>query len=91
MDNSMTEAPSQNIVRVLLRNEITWVVTLVTLTIGFFNMVVLPLNEMRIQLTQIQTEIANQDKQTEILRIAMSSLNTSVSVLQTQVDYLLKR
>lgn len=80
------EKQQQGIIRTILRNEITWVVTFIGMTIGFFNTVVLPLNDMRIQLTVIQKELSTQSLQTESLRAAVGALNTAVSVLQTRVD-----
>lgn len=88
--NNMSEEKEQGLIRAILRNEITWVITFIGITIGFFNMVVLPLNDMRIQLTAIQKDLAAQSSQTESLRTAVGALNTAVSVLQTRVDTLSK-
>lgn len=78
----------QNIIRSILRSEVTWVITFVGITIGFFNTVVLPLNAMRIQLSQIQSDLSKQAVNYEALSLTVQALNTTVTVLKNRIDNL---
>lgn len=84
----MSEEKQSGIIRAVLRNEVTWVITFIGITIGFFNMVVLPLNRMQLQLTQIQSDVSKQGQNYETLQTAVSALTTSVSVLKSRLDNL---
>ncbi len=82
----MEKQSEQNLIKSILRNEITWIITFVGITIGFFNTVVLPLNEMRIQLSQIQSDISHQNVNYETLNATVQQLNLTVTVLKNRVD-----
>lgn len=77
----------QSTIRAILRNEITWVVTFVGITIGFFNMVVIPLNRVQLQLTQIQADLADTKNNYESALTEHQSLRSRVDVLETKVSH----
>ena len=76
MASSQEEVREVGVVRSVLRSELTWVVFLVAGIWGFVTTVVLPLQQLQIQLTQIQVEIttgvdkdANLDTRVKALEI----------------------
>ena len=81
----------ENIIRQILRNEVTWVITFVSITIGFFNMVVIPLNKVQIQLTQIQTDLADTKKNYQTALMEHQELRSRVDVIETKLNPLVKK
>ena len=47
----------ENIVRKVLKNEITWVISIATFIIAFFTQVIIPINTIQLQLVSIQSDI----------------------------------
>lgn len=80
-----------SVIRTVLRNEVTWVITFIGITIGFFNYVVIPLNKMQIQLSQIQSDQAKISANYDTLQTAVNTLNTSVGILKSRLDNLTKK
>lgn len=81
---------NQGIIRSVLKNEITWVITFISITIGFFNMVVLPLQGMRIQLTQIQSDLSEGKDNYSKLVEANQKLTSRIDVLETKITQFVK-
>lgn len=80
----------QNIIRTVLRNEITWVITFVGITIGFFNLVVIPLNRVQLQLTQIQSDVADTRLNHERSLAEIQKLTSRLDILETKVSNIKK-
>lgn len=76
--------------RKILRNEVTWFGTLFVVIWKIYTGIILPLNNLQIQATQIQSELNNQNNQYQTLSTAVNVLTTSVSVLKSRVDNLTK-
>lgn len=47
----------ENIVRKVLKNEITWIISIATFIIAFFTQVIIPINTIQLQLVSIQSDI----------------------------------
>ena len=56
----MSEQENSNAVRTILRSEITWLISFIALIMGFVSTVVLPLQSLQIQLTEVQTDITKE-------------------------------
>lgn len=49
----------ENLIRSVFKNEITWIIVVITVFYGFIKTVVLPLEKLEIQITQVQVDISN--------------------------------
>lgn len=61
------EEQQQNVVRTVLRSEITWLVSFVLFIMGFVTTVIMPLQKVQLQLAQIQIDVlSNRDIYTQL-------------------------
>ena len=77
----MTREYSESFIRRALRNEVTWVVTIALGVIGFYKTVVLPINNMQIQIAQVQQQLTNE--QTKYISIEAQLKSISDQGIQT--------
>lgn len=78
----------ENIVQKVLRHEATWIISLVVFLYGIITTVVLPLQELQIQVAQLQSVFSQSNSKYEALQSAVNALNVSVGILQSQVNKL---
>ena len=69
----MSKEKEVNIVRSVLRNEITWLITLILSVWGFVVTVILPLQSLQIQVAQVQHDVS--DGKIDIAKIANDNNN----------------
>jgi hypothetical protein len=55
----MSDQEETSIIRAILRSELTWGIFLIGALMGFVSTVVLPIQKLQIQVTQIQLEITH--------------------------------
>jgi hypothetical protein len=55
--------PEENVIRKVLKNEITWIFFIGSFIVAFFTQVVIPINNMQIQLATIQNQIVDYGNQ----------------------------
>lgn len=80
----------ESMFRTLLKNEVTWVVMIIAAVLGVVRTVIIPLNNMQIQLTQIQLDIAQSKSDFRLSEIERQSNKSRIDVLETQVNSLMK-
>lgn len=80
-----------NTIRKILRNEITWVVFTFGFLWGVVNTVVLPLQKLQIQLAQVQVDLTSQNKKYDTLTNALNLIGNRTSVLESEVNNILKK
>ena len=79
----------ENIVRKILKNEITWVFFLLTGGWVIVSTIILPINTIQTQLAQIQTNISDSKTNVIQLQTEYNDLDNRVSVLEQEVKNLL--
>lgn len=78
---------NESIVRQVLKNEITWLVMLVATIMAFVYNVIIPVNQIQLQLLQVQKDIAEiRGQQTFVSENARN-----ITVLQEQVKNITER
>ncbi len=75
-----------NTVQKILRNEITWVIFIVGILWGVVTSVVLPLQRLQIQVSQVQDEITKQNGNYDVLNQLVNSLNNRTSVIESRLN-----
>lgn len=68
------------------RNEFVWIGMILTFLWFFVTTVVLPLQKLQIQVTQIQTDLTSQNKKYDALDKLVNNLSTRMSVVETRLD-----
>jgi len=76
----------ENIIRTILKNEITWLIMLVGAISSFFSFVVIPINHLNYQVAQIQIDILS--IKSSVAQV--SNNTTAIAILQEQVKRLEK-
>ena len=69
-----------------MQHELTWVVLIIGAVMGFVVNVILPLQKVQIQLTQIQIDIAQSKEDYKAAMIEHIALRSRVDVLETRVN-----
>jgi hypothetical protein len=82
MDNETPAIRNQNAVRAVLRNEITWILFIFGLIWGAIATVILPLQKLQIQVTQVQEQLISEQDRYNLIN---NELKT-VSDKQIQID-----
>ena len=80
----------KSLVRMILQSEITWLVFTVGVVMTFVTTVILPIQNMQIQLTDIHKDISENKEFTERALEEHLDLRSRVDVLETKVHQLLK-
>lgn len=81
----MEETKDQSLIRVVLKNEITWIIAIITMVLGFVNTVILPIQKMQLQLTQIQTDIAQGKQDYQAIIVSESKLKSRLDIVETEI------
>lgn len=66
--------PTSATFRDLLKNEVTWVILVATLVLGFVKTVVLPIQDVQLTVTQIKVELVKMQTQSDDLNRRMNTL-----------------
>lgn len=76
----------ENIVRQILRNEVTWVIGIIGCGWTFVSTVILPLNTIQQQLVQVQQNQTDNVKSQKQIQITINDFNSRISVLEAKVN-----
>ena len=85
------EQQQQSLVRSLLKNELTWLFMVIAAVMGFVSQVILPLQRMSLQLTQIQVDLADTKENYQQALKEHQSLTSRIDILETKIAPLIKR
>jgi hypothetical protein len=86
-----SEDKQQNIIRTLLKNEITWLLFIIAGVMGFVAQVILPLQRMSLQLTQIQMDLADTKKNYQTALMEHQDLRSRVDIIETKLNPLVNK
>ncbi len=75
----------ENIIRTILKNEITWVVLIGGFIATFFSQVVIPINNIQIQLVQIQQNQQDIKKVTDGFDVRITANANDLILLKEQI------
>lgn len=92
MDNKETikEERAQSAIRAVLRNEFTWIIFIIGLVYGTVSTIILPLQELQINMKQMQVTLLELNSNNKNILLAKQELDTRLSILETEVRPLLK-
>lgn len=88
---SKEETNKDNVFRAILRNELTWLFFIIAGVMGFVAQVILPLQRMSLQLTQIQIDLADTKKNYLTALEEHQALRSRVDILETKLQPLVDR
>lgn len=80
------ENNQQNIIRKILLSEVTWIIMILGGGWGVVTQVVLPINTIQIQLTQISMDMNQTKKDYQVAMQEHINLRDRVSVLETKIN-----
>lgn len=83
------ENKNENIIRTVMKNEITWMVFLVGCIWGVVSTIVLPLQKLQIQSASIQEQLITQTSAYAVLATTVQTILTKQQVDETQINFLL--
>jgi hypothetical protein len=86
-----SEDKQQNIIRTLLKNEITWLLFIIAGVMGFVAQIILPLQRMSLQLTQIQMDLADTKKNYQTALMEHQDLRSRVDIIETKLNPLVNK
>jgi len=78
-------------IRKIMQNEFTWIVMIIASVMGFVSQVILPIQSMQIQLTQIQQIILETKQNYQIAMQEHQSLRSRVDIIETKLNNLAKQ
>ncbi len=70
----------------VFRNELTWLLFIIGTFLGVFNSVILPLQKIQLQISQIQSDIQNQNFRYEGLAGELKALSKEVTILKANAE-----
>lgn len=76
----------ESVLKTILRNEITWLVSIVIGVMSFVYTVVIPISNLQIQIGYIQNTLKTQDKSYQNILMGEQSLDTRVSILESKIS-----
>ena len=89
MDNdSQMQRHNDNLVRAILKNEITWLFMIVGGVMAFVTMVILPIQRIQSQLVFIQVSIEDNKSLNERIMFEHSGFKTRLDILETRFNNL---
>ncbi len=77
----MNQDNDNNTVRTILRSEITWLISFIVIIMGFVSTVVLPIQKLQLQLTQVQMDLAIQNNNYDKVEDRVSTLEKAYARL----------
>lgn len=78
----------ENLIEKVLSNRITQMVFIGSILWGVITTIVLPLQKVQIQITQIQSDLTTQNKRYDVLSNAINLLTNRESVVESRLDNL---
>lgn len=82
----MKESPkSESFIRAVLQNEITWLFLIITGVFGFVSTVVLPIQKLQLQVTQIQTDLTDSKLGYKDILENYNDLSTRVTTIESDM------
>lgn len=75
----------ENIIRQILKNEITWIFAIIGCGWTFVTTVILPLNTIQQQLVQIQQNQASNINFQKQIQLTTNDFNSRISVLEAEI------
>jgi len=91
MTTNMEEKTNTTIVRQILQHEITWVIMIIAGVWGFVNTVILPISNIQVTLSQIQTDITQSKADFKLGELERLQNKSRLDVLETKVDNIIKK
>ena len=82
----MEKGNSENFIRTVLRSEITWAVCLIGGVTSFFTMVVLPIQKLQIQISQVQDQIMSESNSFKDMSLSLQQVSSKQQVDESQIN-----
>lgn len=86
----MAEHYSESPIRKVLRSEITWTITTIALVMGFVKTVVIPINNLQIQVAQINTQLLAEQQKYTMISEQLKSISDQSIKTETRLNEHLK-
>ena len=85
-EEEITKNNEVSLLRAIFRSEITWVISIVAVVWAFVATVVLPINNLQIQVAQVQSQLAGEQTKYDQLNQNIQDVNSIANKALTEIE-----